>query len=216
MNKKIKFALYLVVMYCITSILEWIIHGKISHSKVLKKYSAFYENHMQHHHEILNDMRLKPNFTEAGLYFEFPEIIYLFIIGFFFYYLVSNKLFHYNLSLFRLGQISIVVMIFYTLLWNYYHPKMHYKFSKKNVPYNGLNPFIKWLYRNHTLHHLQKGRRKGNFNIIIPFADFIFGTYNKCVTNKDFCKTKPLNKEMKELCYMEKNKTKLPYGIQFC
>ena len=30
----------------------------------------------------------------------------------------------------------------------------------------------KWLWANHAIHHLQKGE-KGNFNIILPGADYI-------------------------------------------
>jgi sterol desaturase/sphingolipid hydroxylase (fatty acid hydroxylase superfamily) len=29
---------------------------------------------------------------------------------------------------------------------------------------------------NHILHHLRKGARKGNFNVTLPGADYLFGT----------------------------------------
>lgn len=29
-----------------------------------------------------------------------------------------------------------------------------------------------WLLKNHTLHHLQKGENKGNYNIILPGFDY--------------------------------------------
>ena len=46
----------------------------------------------------------------------------------------------------------------------------------------------KLLWVNHAIHHLQKGE-KGNFNIILPGADFIFNTYKgKCYDNSNYCK----------------------------
>lgn len=38
------------------------------------------------------------------------------------------------------------------------------------------------------MHHLVKGQNKGNYNIILPGGDYLLGTYNSCVDNRDYCK----------------------------
>jgi hypothetical protein len=54
------------------------------------------------------------------------------------------------------------------------------------------------LYKNlfwyHTLHHLNKGEDKCNYNTVCPFFDFILGTYKSKVDNTlYFSKHKPTN-----------------------
>jgi sterol desaturase/sphingolipid hydroxylase (fatty acid hydroxylase superfamily) len=49
---------------------------------------------------------------------------------------------------------------------------------------------LQFLYRNHAIHHLQKGDTKYNFNIILPFFDYIFFTkkYGACYDNTEYCR----------------------------
>ena len=49
------------------------------------------------------------------------------------------------------------------------------------------NFYLKWMYKNHTIHHLQKGKKKGNFNIIFPGSDVIMGDYRTFVDNSEYC-----------------------------
>ena len=87
------------------------------------------------------------------------------------------------LSFVLAGILSFV----YVNAWNYYHPRLH--FMKHKVEYDQLGPYEKWIRRNHALHHLQKGKRKGNHNILLPLGDHMLGTYNYCVDHESYMKT---------------------------
>ena len=46
-----------------------------------------------------------------------------------------------------------------------------------------------WMWRNHALHHMQKGNTKGNYNIIVPGFDFLMGTHtDRVYDNAVYCK----------------------------
>tara|TARA_B100001093_G_scaffold503782_1_gene558645 strand:+ start:944 stop:1159 length:216 start_codon:yes stop_codon:yes gene_type:complete len=70
-------------------------------------------------------------------------------------------------------------------MWNTVHPEIHdvhYKFTLKdgippNKYYKSL-PYYNFLIRNHIKHHEIKGENKGNYNVTLPLADFILGSYN--------------------------------------
>jgi sterol desaturase/sphingolipid hydroxylase (fatty acid hydroxylase superfamily) len=67
------------------------------------------------------------------------------------------------------------------------------------------------------IHHLNKGDNKCNFNIILPGADFIMGTYRGCVSNKEYYENNNnLSDNDKKLYLKELNKEQLPYGISYC
>jgi hypothetical protein len=54
------------------------------------------------------------------------------------------------------------------------------------------------LLPNHRNHHLQKGEKKGNYNIILLGADEWFYKHNKYVNNTEYCKTH----QTEEICIM--------------
>jgi len=67
------------------------------------------------------------------------------------------------------------------------------KYSIKKGPYDeglfDLNPVTRALFTNHANHHIQKGEKKGNFNVIIMGADEWFNSNNKNPDNSEYCKT---------------------------
>ena len=73
-------------------------------------------------------------------------------------------------------------------MWNSIHPYVHHKCGRDytflSLPCNTTkdmvkkNPFVKWLVNNHKKHHIYKGDEKGNYNVTIPGADFLYNTYN--------------------------------------
>lgn len=103
--------------------------------------------------------------------------------------------------------------IIYFWMWNSLHSAYHRRYipvyqqvpNPKNGPDStitvwGIPPFVpnmdspiyRWFYKEHTLHHMNKGISKGNFNILLPFADFLMGTYTSRVDNrKHFMHNKP-------------------------
>ena len=102
--------------------------------------------------------------------------------------------------------IIISSIFLYIWSWNSIHTRYHSKkISLKNQIKYSIIPFFKpdtnsiiykYLFKYHTLHHLNKGENKGNYNIICPLFDHVFNTYNSKVDNKlYFSKNKPSTKQ---------------------
>ena len=91
---------------------------------------------------------------------------------------------------------------------------MHNKIPKINlyIP----NVYFNWANKNHIYHHLQKGDRKGNYNIILPGADILFGTYNTCIDNTEYCNKDDLSEYDKKLCKLQKENIVPISGIKYC
>lgn len=93
---------------------------------------------------------------------------------------------------------GMIITFLYDYLWNKIHARMHnynINYSILKGPYDedmfDLDPSKKQLYMNHVYHHLQKGEKKGNYNIILLGADEWFGYNNKIIDNKEYCKSHP-------------------------
>jgi hypothetical protein len=103
--------------------------------------------------------------------------------------------------------ISILsTLIIYVWSWNSIHTRYHnHKVNLIDQIKISLIPFFnpdtnsnlyKYYFRYHTLHHLNKGESKGNYNIVLPLFDFIFNTYTPIVDNRlHFSKNKPKTKQ---------------------
>merc|ERR1719384_1847312 len=86
--------------------------------------------------------------------------------------------------------VSVIFAAWQTCAWNTMHGMMHGRCAYTEgqplaLPYSVARwladyPYFNWMIRNHTLHHDIKGDGKGNFNIVWPGADFLFGTYHSC------------------------------------
>ena len=65
-------------------------------------------------------------------------------------------------------------------------------YSLKDGPHDNNMFSMSWisylLYNNHKMHHIQKGKKKGNFNIIFLGADEWFNDNRKSVNNENYCK----------------------------
>jgi len=233
MNKYIKILFF---CYLYLTLIEWIIHKHFMHAKPKSIFNKFYNficsfdksntginSHIVHHIEVENNMEINRDLDiHDGLIMSLNDLInqaLIIFIGFFFIFKKYN-LFQNNLMLKSLG-ISFIVSSIYCCIWNTIHPLFHnldlkIKFkegmSSFKVFKNKTNPIILWLYKNHTLHHLIKGKNKGNFNIVLPGADFIFNTYNNKIDNKNFCKYKEKNKKG---CKLVKN-SKLGGSVNKC
>jgi hypothetical protein len=101
---------------------------------------------------------------------------------------------------------SFLPIFIYIWSWNSIHTKYHDReISLKNQMSYNIIPFFKpdtssfiykYLYKYHTIHHLNKGKYKSNYNIICPLFDYIFNTYNSKVDNRlHFSENKPKTKQ---------------------
>jgi len=219
----------IVLLYIIITFTEWYIHKNIMHksngliSKYLQKihvdiykYSPS-DKHENHHKLVENDGSV---YDGDGLLFLKMDSILSILIIFILYFFMSKILIR---GLTKNHYITIfitvtIIAILYHILWNTLHPRYHRFNNYYNE--NGIieNSFIyKYLEKYHMIHHLNKGDKKCNFNIILPGADFIMGTYRGCVDNTKLCNSsnKLTMKEI-DLCSKQKVGEKLPYGINYC
>lgn len=106
----------------------------------------------------------------------------------------------------------------YVSAWNYYHPRLHHCSFGKNSAEHEIGAYEKWVRRNHALHHLQKGSKKGNNNILIPLADHVLGKYNVCVDHEHFLREKQggFSNSETELTEAMRQGKALPYDTHFC
>jgi hypothetical protein len=173
--------------------------------------------HIKHHLDVKYNMELNKNYVNNldGLYFIWSSVVLLSIFAYLIYYVIIKVLFKYDIENKYILLLAISVLLLYRLIWNYIHPKMH-QLSKEKI--EDMNFIEKFLFKNHAYHHLQKGDKKGNYNIVVVGADHLFNDYNKCIDNKEYCKKNynKLNKDSQELCDLERNNKKLKHGLKFC
>jgi hypothetical protein len=142
--------------------------------------------------ELVASAQDKKNQIElfAGLYFEWSVTLTL-CVSFFFASIFVNTICLGVLPYFDVIVYGQMFAVYITICWNYIHPTQHLQpaLSLKNgldiVPRCSWieNTFIYgWLWENHVFHHLTKGREMCNYNVTLPGADWLFGTY------KTFCK----------------------------
>ena len=78
---------------------------------------------------------------------------------------------------------ALCMALYTNVTWNTIHPLTHGEkpsICGKWVLQNPAliqNPLFAWLQQNHRAHHYFKGAEKGNYNVTLPGADFLFGTY---------------------------------------
>jgi len=178
--------IYIFLLYSIFSITEWTVHKYLMHSKFDISLS---NDHWIHHRHTKDDMKLSngKNYNKEiniyrGLYFTWKTSIYVFFVAF----LLSLCLRYFvYIPLIRSTGYTLIFIYYQSSMWNTVHPEIHdvhYKFTLKdgippNKYYKSL-PYYNFLIRNHIKHHEIKGENKGNYNVTLPLADFILGSYN--------------------------------------
>ena len=191
--------------YLTATLGEWALHRLLMHNEG----NQIGRDHLAHHRDVQNDMTIERD-TGENVYFTLRETVGIFVYAF----VAGNgatRLLGAPSDMRRVSAIAAVLAIAYTIAWNTLHPMFH---AAEGDPMPGLglpgidalrrfNFATRWLFRNHTLHHLIKGDRKGNYNIIIPGADHLFGTYNHTLDNTDFCRLSQSERRLAELCRLD-------------
>ena len=208
-----KVIILIIILYLELTIGEVLIHKYIMHNKpdsIIRK--LYGDSHVKHHLDVKSDMKLSDNYFEQGLYFSKTDAFYVAIILFICWY-PTFIYFYPKINMTYIIGLSLFMGITYKVLWDYLHYSFH---QLSELESKKRNPIFNWLFTNHTLHHLQKGEKKGNYNIIFPGGDFILGTYNSCVNNKNICKESEQSDIMKEMCNYEKQQQPLKHNIKWC
>ena len=211
MNKNLKLFVLVIVLYLLLTLGEVVVHKYIMHNKDNSFIRRVYGNsHNVHHLDVLDDMKLKDNYEEEGLYFDTKYTIILSLVIFIIYYPVI-LLFQYKINILYILGLSLGIGLFYKFSWDY----LHYSFHQINtIEDKKKNKLFNWLFKNHSYHHLVKGNKKGNFNIIFPGGDHILNSYNNCIDNKEYCKNP--NPTHIKICEKERKRSPLKHGLRWC
>ena len=189
----------------VISALEWGIHKHIMHGdpEVLKTIPLMggwlgqtAQTHNDHHLDVDNDMRIPDHVDIEGLYFSWGSTVPMFAAATAIM-LVVNRLLK-GPGTVRTIQTGAFLAVIFSLVWNSVHTRMHeYELrvtlvdgvpSIEGFP-TGMGWLYDWMWRNHALHHMQKGSKKGNYNIIVPGFDFLMGTHtDRMYDNQEYCK----------------------------
>jgi hypothetical protein len=189
-SKVIDFALYGMILYSVSSFIEWFLHRYVMHcyqkapwilnfadNNILKLSCVTHKNH---HLSVNDDMSLKDMSIDRGLVFIPLDIVELAVLTFAFMVPINYAL-GIRVSIPVNALFCILAGSAFVIIWNSIHTRMHQKnidvpfVPKISIPdaiYDG------WL-NNHDLHHQIKGDDKGNYNVIFLGADEIMGTNNK-------------------------------------
>jgi hypothetical protein len=209
LKKNVLLINFILLFYIFFSIIEFLTHKYAMHcdknsviSKIIEyipfintQYFLTCEKHIQHHLEVEPDMTLNENKYKESLFMGWDIFIHLFF-AFLLSGILSKIISNYNISYSFLFILCIIVTFIWEYLWNKVHVKMHnyeINYSIKEGPYDenlfNLDIFKNILLQNHQNHHLQKGEKKGNYNVIVLGADEWFGYNNKKIDNYEYCKT---------------------------
>lgn len=212
-----QFFCFLIFIYCVISYFEWFLHHYVMHSngfaKPIMDYYKLKNSHLDHHIECKLDQSLPDDFIEEGIVFNMKDgenialCILLFMSAYVYWQFFPRFKQSFSLS-FVFGFIFLISVLYF-YIWSSIHSHYHNRYVEANQPlknnpqltiYSPYRFFIpndssflyKYLYKYHTLHHLNKGQVKCNYNIICPMFDYLFGTYKANVDNTlYFSKTIP-------------------------
>lgn len=205
----VKFLNFIILFYIFASIYEYIIHKYVMHCDnksifrnlkyipfINSQYNNARKKHRYHHFDVNPNMSVKKNSIRESMYMGWD----MFIVGLFFAFdslLAAKYISGYEIDYTYIIIISLIFVFIWCYLWNKTHAEMHQfdnsDYSLKDGPHDNNYLNMSWitylLFNNHKMHHLQKGRKKGNYNIIILGADEWFMDNRKVVNNKIYCKT---------------------------
>jgi hypothetical protein len=132
-----------------------------------------------------------------GLYFVWSYSVIVFFVGLFEGLLLRFALSYVGISI-SIGWVFLWVLLFsiyQSSFWNTVHPDIHgikeplewsdgisgssfwiFLFSSFYIDREKDVTIYDWFKANHTMHHLRKGDKKGNYNVTLPGDDWILGT----------------------------------------
>ena len=191
-NIYLHYLVFCIYIHLLGTHIEYLIHKYIMHNEDTGIYGEY---HIIHHKYCDDNMNLvgkdfdeyKKLGYEENLTFSFLEVflVSIFVLIFTFIFIKSYPK---KLNTYFLAVIPTIYILYTWIMWNSIHPYIHKRCGREftifSLPCSLTKSFAentlfgKWLHQNHVKHHLYKGNAKGNFNITIPGADFLYNTYN--------------------------------------
>lgn len=197
--------IFLGLTYIFFSLAEWVIHKYVMHCN---KKSLFWsiiskldpvnvvdeicDHHIEHHLEVNPNMTLSEVKHKTSLFMSWRVCLQVAIITFA-GMVITKAISGIKYSYLTLAIASCGFSLVWAYLWNKVHPLMHDfqgKYGIAEGPYENkldFNLVNQLFYRNHQFHHIQKGIKKGNYNVIVFGADEWLGTNVKVIDNKEYC-----------------------------
>ena len=187
MDKHLLLICYIIFIYILISLIEWLSHYYLMHfngslKKIMDYYHIKLDNcHIDHHKETKLDQTLPDDCIEEGLVFNILDwemivmLIFVILISYLFWNFFPT--FKKSFSLIFIIFITFIISNLYFYIWGSIHSNYHKRYIDVNVPlknnpdkiiYSPLKYFIpnqnsyifKYLFWYHTLHHLNKGNEK--------------------------------------------------------
>jgi len=182
------YILVFLIIYIICSIVEYAVHKYVMHLPF--PYLIYiYQSHVHHHNNAAasSDLSLREDDLQEyddNLCIPVDKTFYMYILALFISYFIL-LLYPKKVPLLYTGSCVLFITLFAVLMWNTYHPVIHGLDGKKicgiySIPSKYINvnsTYSQYVINNHKAHHYYKHNEKGNFNITLPFADFLFGSY---------------------------------------
>ena len=185
-------AVFVATLYVLFSASEWFVHRYLMHGDPKH---AIARNHLSHHLRTRPDMSLTTR-EDDGLLFTWPSSLAILVAGLALAFALKLALFG-RVSLWFVFLCVAIFGAYQSSVWNTIHPRVHgvdgrvtmtwregipgwsgWTAAFSRVPVGRDKTLDAWLLENHAKHHAVKGARKGNYNVTLPLADFLFGTYN--------------------------------------
>ena len=179
---------FLVLLYWMSSLEEWFTHKYLMHQKLdIPWFRNYATSHMEHHLAVNPDFTLKNKIPDQ-VCFEAITVFPFFVVN----SIVCVFLFHKYLKWYVIIAVVLLFALYAALAWNTIHSYIHHSDVKMckigglfQGPVNKQNPYMKWAVNNHQAHHYFKGNEKGNYNVVFPGTDFLFGTHKVMPEPKD-------------------------------
>jgi len=177
------YILVFLIIYIICSIVEYAVHKYVMHLP-FPYLNFIYQNHINHHNNAAANPDLSLEEDDDNLCLPLDKTIYMYIVAAFISYLIL-LLYPKKVNILYTCGCVLFITLFAVLMWNTYHPIIHGLDGRKicglySIPSKYINAnstYSDYVINNHKAHHYYKNNEKGNFNITLPFADFLFGSY---------------------------------------
>ena len=180
----IVFIIVFIIIYVIASIVEYSVHKYVMHNP-FPSLNHIYESHIYHHKNASLNPNLNLEEDDDNLCIPIDKSIYMYTITLAFSYFVL-LFYPKKIPFVYISICVLIILLFAVLIWNTYHPIIHgldgrkvcgiYSFPSEQINKN--SEYTNFIINNHKAHHYYKNDEKGNYNITLPFADFLFGSYN--------------------------------------
>lgn len=188
------------MMYVSLSTVEWGLHKYFMHNKITCM-GSFIEavgyRHITHHIATRQDMSIDKETDgyeklgkEENMCLIWDSILVITALMLIFVFSISACL---GVPVWIPLTILLILEVYSLSMWNTLHPAIHgrsgYDMGAPLAAREGtfaydmlINSSLgQFLWRNHVLHHNIKKPYKTNFNITLPFADYVYGTHSSYV-----------------------------------